>query len=821
MDRCWSYHRIFVLLSAFLLLAPAVQAVITVLVPLRASLAVNQFIVVAKVDKLVPTAPGVMLTVAEDLKGKAPFRSLAVNLKGDRDSQKTKDTERLLKRLAPNLPLILFIHQNEKTFTVFGYSNGTWLQIIGRSAEDKVAWSFTHLEPYLRRTFKGTTAELKKIIVDSLAGKIKPPPPDEKEPPGIGPEVSSGSKTEDRRVIVDPQSSILNSRGPLFAVIPTLGLGGPLAILALLFPSLFGGVFVLFRRWLAFFSVISVISLMYLFLWIWGDQLRQSWWGTPDGLWFIMIVITSLGALWAWQRNWVLLGRGQDPTVPGRAEQIILGAISLTCLLLVVLYWFDPPARLEWHLLLSFSVGVWTATGYKLLRSMISRVETNGQTAPAMPTEGIMLGTTLFLMAIFAAYRAGPVNTAGKIEVAEGAKAKLLGEKWHYQVKDPGCLVSAPREAGGRVFFASAHPVIQKGALFCLNRGTGEEIWKFTDDGGMKQVFSSPCIVAAKLYIGEGFHDDRDCKLYCVNVQNGKKLWDFQTTGQVESSPFVTGGKVYFGAGNDGIYCLDAKAGKKIWQFPRPGHKGKLLRVGASPLVHDGKLYGGSGVDRNLTEDQCEKAVFCLDAETGKVIWKKETPLPSWGAPVKSGKEIFYGLGNGDVFTDASKPAGAMLCLDAATGEQIWRIDLPNGILGEPAVDEEQVYFGCRDGHCYCVRRDNGDIVWKKDLGSPVVASPVLAPSLTTGGTASVFAIASRGKVCCLDPATGDIQWAYKLENSSLLVATPQLVVSYTVGGERRHIYFAATLDVDGFSDLASGLPVVYRLNDLMAKQDQ
>src|SRR6516164_8086606 len=185
MDRRRFWQKTIVLLSAFLLLAPAVQAVITVLVPLRASLAVNQFIVVAKVDKLVPTAPGVMLTVAEDLKGKAPFRSMAVNLKGDRDSQKTKDTERLLKRLAPDLPLILFIHQNEKTFTVFGYSNGTWLQIIGRSIDDKVAWSFTHLEPYLRRTFKGTTAELKKIIVDSVAGKIKPPPPDEKEPPGI------------------------------------------------------------------------------------------------------------------------------------------------------------------------------------------------------------------------------------------------------------------------------------------------------------------------------------------------------------------------------------------------------------------------------------------------------------------------------------------------------------------------------------------------------------------------------------------------------------------------------------------------------------
>src|SRR6185369_17286727 len=39
--------------------------------------------------------------------------------------------------------------------------------------------------------------------------------------------------------------------GLLFGVIPTLGVGAPLAILALLFPTVFGGVFVLFRQWLA------------------------------------------------------------------------------------------------------------------------------------------------------------------------------------------------------------------------------------------------------------------------------------------------------------------------------------------------------------------------------------------------------------------------------------------------------------------------------------------------------------------------------------------------------------------------------------------
>ena len=42
------------------------------------------------------------------------------------------------------------------------------------------------------------------------------------------------------------------------------------------------------------------------------------------------------------------------------------------------------PARLEWHLLLSFSAGVWIATAYKLFRMMRNR---EGQIAPAMPTE--------------------------------------------------------------------------------------------------------------------------------------------------------------------------------------------------------------------------------------------------------------------------------------------------------------------------------------------------------------------------------------------------------------------------------------------------
>jgi outer membrane protein assembly factor BamB len=461
-------------------------------------------------------------------------------------------------------------------------------------------------------------------------------------------------------------------------------------------------------------------------------------------------------------------------------------------------------------MLLSFSAGVWAATIYKLFRALwASRMN-----APAMPTEGVMLGISSFFLAGFAVLHASPVKTEGKGTTSAGAKATLVGKVWDFPVQDDGCLVSTPRVAGGHVYFGSAHPAFKGGTLFCLNRGTRDKIWTFDDDGALKPLFSSPFVVGGRVYIGEGFHDDRDCKLFCLDAANGKKVWDFQTTSQVESSPRVLGGKVFFGAGNDGIYCLDARDGKKRWQFPGPSYKGRLLRVGSSPALANGKVYAGSGVDRNADDDPGETALLCLDMADGKLIWKHETHLPCWGAPVVSGTEVFFTLGNGDVYKNGSSPAGAVLCREAATGKKIWQRDFPNGILAQPAVDDDHVYFGCRDGNCYCLARTDGRLIWKTSLDSPVISAPVLAPSLETRATASVYVAGSSGRICCLDPANGEIQWTYSLEkHHAFIAATPEIVVSLTVGGERRHIYVAATLD-----GLTEGRPVLYRLNDFMPK---
>src|SRR5207253_4555125 len=104
------------------------------------------------------------------------------------------------------------------------------------------------------------------------------PPLDDKVAPGLGPEYKAKEKVESKKEKVDGRrvSFFLTSvqPGSQFAVIPTIGLGAPLAILALLFPTMFGGVFVLFRQWMAFITLISLNSTLLIVHWWFGPSLR-------------------------------------------------------------------------------------------------------------------------------------------------------------------------------------------------------------------------------------------------------------------------------------------------------------------------------------------------------------------------------------------------------------------------------------------------------------------------------------------------------------------------------------------------------------------
>lgn len=814
------------------------HAVITSLTPLSLVIEQQHYICVAAVEKLYPEKPGMVLKVNDDLRGKLPCRRLSVILQGDSYAQKNKHTPQLLKRLAPELPVLLFANQAGTKLIVFAYTNGTWFQMVGSPDSSKATaiLEFTHCEPYLRRTFKGTTAELRQVIADGLSGKRKPPEPNAKEPPGLGPEI--GMTEEGKASKIQQEKSFLaqasaREQEPIsysaihqppatisFAVIPTLGIGGPLAVLALLFPGLFGGVLVLFRRWQAFFTVISTNCTLLFCHWWFGLTLAESWWGTPTALWLVLTLINFVGVLWAWRRNLSYLHEPLAGPPPERTEHIILWVMSLSCVAGLVYYSLPTVLSLadpSVNFLLVLTVAVGGGTLYKLYRTLL--VSRLGGTSEPLPTEGVMLwlalGGFITLQALLAAPTGGVSSELANQEDTQPVAQLRPQNTWQHIFKDRGngLIVSTPLAVQDRVYVAAAHRLGFEtfGAVYCLDAQTKKVLWSFDDDHGMKQVFSSPCVADGRLYIGEGFHDDQLCKIYCLNTRTGEKLWEAPTGSQTESSPCVANGKVFCGAGNDGVLALDAKTGKRLWQFPPQPGTGKLLRFGAPVVVQGNRLYIGTGVDRNRPEDPGETALFCLDADSGQQLWKVPVELPCWAGAVVNGGQVFFALGNGDIFTDAAKPAGAVICLDAQSGKQLWRHDAPGSILNQCAVADGQVYFGCRDGHAYCLNRSDGKMLWKKEMGSPVVAAPALAGD---GRAAGVFVIATAGRISCLDPQTGQSHWIYHdLEKPGVyLSSSPVATSAATEAGMQRHIYFGAALN-------NLSVPALYRLEDVLPKR--
>lgn len=174
-----------------LVFASPAAAVIKVLLPLGQVMNESSAIIVTRVERLDAEKLGLVLVAEKSLKGTAALDRIPISLKGDAESDKEKQTPELLKRLAPGLPVILFIHKQPQGYMVLAFTNGTWFQVLSQGEGKDLRWAYTHCEVYLRRTYKGTTAELEQTVTDVLAKKKRPPAPNPKEPAGLGPEAKT------------------------------------------------------------------------------------------------------------------------------------------------------------------------------------------------------------------------------------------------------------------------------------------------------------------------------------------------------------------------------------------------------------------------------------------------------------------------------------------------------------------------------------------------------------------------------------------------------------------------------------------------------
>ena len=201
------------------------------------------------------------------------------------------------------------------------------------------------------------------------------------------------------------------------------------------------------------------------------------------------------------------------------------------------------------------------------------------------------------------------------------------------------------------------------------------------------------------------------------------------------TGPTVAAGRVYLmdrrkePTEGERVLCFDAATGRPVWTFAYDAAYGKIgYPAGPRACV---SISGGRAFALGTAGH-----FHCLDAATGKLLWKKEpgadyrVRAPIWGiaaAPLVDGDAVIVQIG-------ASEEGACIVSLDAATGKEKWR-----------ALEDRASYS---------------------------------APIIISQAARRVLVCWTGDSLAGLDPASGRVLWQHTIKPAKMVINVPPPVVS-------------------------------------------
>ena len=260
-------------------------------------------------------------------------------------------------------------------------------------------------------------------------------------------------------------------------------------------------------------------------------------------------------------------------------------------------------------------------------------------------------------------------------------------------------------------------------------------------------------------------------------LEDGRELW---RTAYLESSPTYYGharvtptfddGRIYTLSKEGLALCLDAATGKILWRADYVSDYG-----GVRPRHH---FSAPIGVWRDLAFLQpggTNGSVVAVNKVTGAFVWRG-------GARENCGYSLPIAVTFDGVPTLLCHSANALLGLDPATGATRWSFPRPhpygNNVI-QPVVMGNRIFTGATDfagSSLIEIRDGQPHEIWKSAEFCPVCTTPVLANGALFG-TASGKPANPEG-LMCVDLATGKILWKVNAFEHGQVLAVDGVVLA-------------------------------------------
>ncbi len=246
-----------------------------------------------------------------------------------------------------------------------------------------------------------------------------------------------------------------------------------------------------------------------------------------------------------------------------------------------------------------------------------------------------------------------------------------------------------------------------------------------------------------------GVPSPRAPSLIAVNKHTGAVVWRASGPGERVlhgqwCSPVVATvnghPQVLFGGGDGWLRAFDAATGREIWCFdgnpadakwlPRPGVFSRNYII-ASPLYQDGRVFLAMGQDPSHGDGPSLLHAVSPNGQgdvTGtRRLWTCREVGRVVGTPVARDGLLYVGDLGGSVF-----------CLDAASGEVVWKHTTSAPIWGCLLLTKDRLYVGNEDGEMTVLKTGRR----KQELANTTFDAPLYARPALVGD--SLFVVTTR-----------------------------------------------------------------------------
>jgi outer membrane protein assembly factor BamB len=241
---------------------------------------------------------------------------------------------------------------------------------------------------------------------------------------------------------------------------------------------------------------------------------------------------------------------------------------------------------------------------------------------------------------------------------------------------------------------------------------------------------------------------------YSLKLENGEKNWSYLAENQFSGAPnyWRGNGKTYILIGSYDYYlhCIDANTGKNVWKYESNNYIN-----GAVSINNNKAIFGG-----------CDGLLHIVAINTGKADDMIEVATYVAGSPGISDNVAF--IGDYD---------GGFTAIDLISKKEKWKwvnetSHLP--FIASPSVYKEKVIVGNQNKFIYCFNKNDGTLFWKYNSGNKVDASCVVSPKAVLGGN-------TRGDLFLISLSDGKPIWNYEL--GSAIFSNPVLVNNKIIVG--------------------------------------